>query len=180
MTMQDSHETIVLGGGCFWCTEALLKTLVGVLRATPGYAGGVTEDPTYRQVCREGTGHAEVVEVEFDPEVISLEDLLEVFFATHDPTSLNRQGGDVGTQYRSIVLYDSYTQKLKVEKFISELAGKYDKPIVTEVKELERFYPAEEYHRAYYDRNPNEPYCRAVISPKIAKLRHGGQASPRA
>ena len=171
MIMQNSHETIVLGGGCFWCTEALLSTLVGVLRVTPGYAGGETEDPTYRQVCNGGTGHAEVVEVEYDPEVISLEDLLEVFFATHDPTSLNRQGADVGTQYRSIILYDSYAQKLKVENFIAELAREYDKPIVTEVKELDRFYPAEEYHQRYFERNPNQPYCRAVISPKLAKLR---------
>jgi len=171
MTIQNSHETIVLGGGCFWCTEALLSTLVGVLRVTPGYAGGKAEDPTYRQVCNGGTGHAEVVEVEYDPEVISLEDLLEVFFATHDPTSLNRQGADVGTQYRSIILYDSYTQKLNVEGFVAELAREYDKPIVTEVKELERFYPAEEYHQRYYEKNPNQPYCRAVISPKLAKLR---------
>jgi peptide-methionine (S)-S-oxide reductase len=142
-----------------------------VLRVTPGYAGGETEEPTYRQVCNGGTGHAEVVEVEYDPEVISLEDLLEVFFATHDPTSLNRQGADVGTQYRSIILYDSYAQKLKVEKFIAELAREYDKPIVTEIKELDRFYPAEEYHQRYYERNPNQPYCRAVISPKMDKLR---------
>ncbi|MBN2028244.1 MAG: peptide-methionine (S)-S-oxide reductase MsrA [Actinobacteria bacterium] len=171
MTIQNSHETIVLGGGCFWCTEALLSTLVGVLRVTPGYAGGETRDPTYRQVCNGGTGHAEVVEVEYDPEVISLEDLLEVFFATHDPTSLNRQGADVGTQYRSIILYDSYAQKLKVERFVAELAREYDKPIVTEVKELDTFYPAEEYHHRYFERNPNQPYCRAVISPKLDKLR---------
>jgi len=169
--MQSSHENIVLGGGCFWCTEALLSTVVGVLRATPGYAGGVTPDPTYRQVCYEDTGHAEVVEVEYDPEVLSLEELLGVFFEIHDPTSLNRQGGDVGTQYRSVILYDSFAQKLKVENFIAEMARRYDKPIVTEVKELERFYPAEEYHQRYYDKNPREPYCRAVISPKLAKLR---------
>ena len=171
MIMQNSHETIVLGGGCFWCTEALLSTLVGVLRVTPGYAGGETEDPTYRQVCNGGTGHAEVVEVEYDPEVISLEDLLEVFFATHDPTSLNRQGADVGTQYRSIILYDSYAHKLKVEKFVAELARVYDKPIVTEIKELGKFYPAEEYHQRYFEKNPNQPYCRTVISPKLDKLR---------
>jgi peptide-methionine (S)-S-oxide reductase len=170
MIMQSSHETIVLGGGCFWCTEALLSTVVGVLRATPGYAGGTTPDPTYRQVCHGNTGHAEVVEVEFDPEVISLEELLEVFFEVHDPTSLNRQGGDVGTQYRSIILYDSFAQKLKVEDFLAKMARHYDKPIVTEVKELEKFYPAEEYHQRYYDKNPREPYCRAVISPKLAKL----------
>jgi peptide-methionine (S)-S-oxide reductase len=171
MIMQNSHETIVLGGGCFWCTEALLNTLVGVLRAIPGYAGGATRDPTYRQVCNGGTGHAEVVEVEYDPEVISLDDLLEVFFATHDPTSLNRQGADVGTQYRSIVLYNSPRQKESVEKIIARLAKDYDRPIVTEVKELDGFYPAEEHHQRYYDRNPNQPYCRAVISPKLAKLR---------
>jgi peptide-methionine (S)-S-oxide reductase len=171
MIMQNSHETIVLGGGCFWCTEALLSTVVGVLRATPGYAGGVTPDPTYRQVCYEDTGHAEVVEVEYDPEVLSLDELLGVFFEIHDPTSLNRQGGDVGTQYRSIILYDSFAQKMKVENFITDIARHYDKPIVTEVKELERFYPAEEYHQRYFDKNPREPYCRAVISPKLAKLR---------
>jgi len=171
MIMQSSHETIVLGGGCFWCTEALLSTVVGVLRVTPGYAGGVTPDPTYRQVCYEDTGHAEVAEVEYDPEVLSLEELLGVFFEIHDPTSLNRQGGDVGTQYRSIILYDSFAQKLKVEKFIAKMAQRYDKPIVTEVKELERFYPAEESHQRYYEKNPREPYCRAVISPKLKKLR---------
>jgi methionine-S-sulfoxide reductase len=171
MIMQNSHETIVLGGGCFWCTEALLGTIVGVLRATPGYAGGVTADPSYRDVCYGETGHAEVVEVEYDPEVVSLEDLLEVFFATHDPTSLNRQGADVGTQYRSAVFYNSQGQKEKVEKVIARLAKDYDRPIVTEVKELDRFYPAEEYHQRYYARNPDQPYCRTVISPKLAKLR---------
>lgn len=176
MIMQGSHDTIVLGGGCFWCTEAVLSTLVGVLRVTPGYAGGETPEPTYRQVCGGGTGHAEVVEVEYDPEVIRLEDILEVFFASHDPTSLNRQGTDTGTQYRSIVLYNSQRQKAAVEKFIDGIAGGYDRPIVTEVRELEKFYPAEEYHRRYYARNPDQPYCRAVISPKLAKLGRGGHA----
>jgi methionine-S-sulfoxide reductase len=171
MIMQNSHETIVLGGGCFWCTEAILNTVVGVLRVTPGYAGGVTDNPTYRQVCYGETGHAEVVEVEFDPEVISLEDILEVFFSTHDPTSLNRQGADVGTQYRSIILFDSYAQKLKVERFIAEMARHYDRPIVTEVKELDKFYPAEESHQRYYEKNPYQPYCRTVISPKLARFR---------
>jgi methionine-S-sulfoxide reductase len=171
MEKSNNHETIVLGGGCFWCTEALLNTLEGVVRATPGYAGGFTLDPTYRQVCDGATGHAEVVEVEYDPEIISLEDLLDVFFATHDPTSLNRQGADVGTQYRSIVLYNSPEQKEKVEKVIGWLAKDYSMPIVTEVKKLERFYPAEDYHQKYFERNPNQPYCRAVISPKLAKLR---------
>lgn len=171
MIMQNSHETIVLGGGCFWCIEAVFNTVVGVLRATPGYAGGWAEDPTYRQVCDGATGHAEVVEVEFDPEVISLEEVLEVFFAAHDPTSLNRQGADVGTQYRSVILYNSQEQRAAVESFISRIAKDYDRPIVTEVKELERFYPAEEYHQRYYERNPSQPYCRMVISPKLEKLR---------
>jgi len=171
MIMQNSHETIVLGGGCFWCTEAVLSTVVGVLRATPGYAGGVTEDPTYRQVCYEGTGHAEVVEVEYDPEVIALEDVLEVFFATHDPTTPNRQGADVGTQYRSVILYNSQEQRAKVERFIAGIRDGYPHPIVTEVKELQRFFPAEDSHQRYYERNPGQPYCRMVISPKLEKLR---------
>lgn len=171
---RDDHETVVLGGGCFWCTEALLDTVAGVLRATPGYAGGWAENPTYRQVCDGTTGHAEVVEVEYDPEVVSLEDVLEVFFASHDPTSLNRQGDDVGTQYRSIVLYGSEEQRERVERFIDGIRGAYDRPVVTEVKRLERFWPAEEYHRKYFERNPDQPYCRAVISPKLAKLRKKG------
>lgn len=171
MIMQASHETIVLGGGCFWCTEAVLSTVVGVLRATPGYAGGRVEHPTYSQVCYEDTGHAEVVEVEYDPEVVALEDVLDVFFATHDPTSLNRQGGDAGPQYRSVVLYNSPAQKARVEKFIAGIAARYDRPIVTELAELDRFYPAEEYHQRYYERNRGAPYCRTVISPKLAKLR---------
>jgi methionine-S-sulfoxide reductase len=171
MEKNNHHEKIVLGGGCFWCTEAILNTLEGVVRATPGYAGGFTPDPTYRQVCDGATGHAEVVEVEFDPEVISLEDILDIFFASHDPTSLNRQGADVGTQYRSAILYDSEEQKERVEAFIPGVAKDYSMPIVTEVNKLERFYPAEEYHQRYFERNPDQPYCRAVISPKLAKLR---------
>lgn len=171
METQNSHETIVLGGGCFWCTEAVLNTLTGVLRATPGYAGGFTADPSYREVCDGTTGHAEVVEVEFDPEVILLEDILEIFFASHDPTSLNRQGADAGTQYRSTILYTSEEQNSRVERFIAGVAKDYPKPIVTEVKKLEVFYPAEEYHQRYFEKNPSQSYCRAVISPKLAKLR---------
>lgn len=171
MENKENRETIVLGGGCFWCTEAVLSTLAGVLTVTPGYAGGYTADPTYRQVCNGTTGHAEVVEVEFDPRAIPLEDLLEIFFASHDPTSPNRQGADVGTQYRSTILYTSQEQKDRVERFIAAAAQDYPRPIVTEVKELERFYPAEEHHHAYYEKNPEQPYCRAVISPKLAKLR---------
>jgi peptide-methionine (S)-S-oxide reductase len=164
-------EEIVLGGGCFWCTEAVLDTLEGVIKVTPGYAGGFSDNPTYRQVCDGATGHAEVVQVEYDPEIIALEDLLEVFFLSHDPTSKDRQGADVGTQYRSAVLYTSEEQRATVEKFIKGIAGNYDKPIVTEVKSLQRFYLAEDYHQRYFERNPNQPYCRAIISPKLAKLR---------
>jgi peptide-methionine (S)-S-oxide reductase len=169
--MKDNHEEIVLGGGCFWCTEAVLNTIEGVVRATPGYSGGSTDNPNYNQVCGGSTGHAEVVLVEYEPDKVSLEDLLEVFFLTHDPTTLNRQGADVGTQYRSVILYNSEDQKKRVEDFIGKIAGDYDQPIVTEVKRLERFYPAEEYHRRYFEKNPNQPYCRAIISPKLAKLR---------
>jgi peptide-methionine (S)-S-oxide reductase len=169
--MKDNHEEIVLGGGCFWCTEAFFNTIKGVVRATPGYSGGTTDSPSYNQVCGGSTGHAEAVLVEYDPEQVSLEDLLEVFFLTHDPTTLNRQGADVGTQYRSIILYNSEDQKKRAEDFINKIAGDYDQPIVTELKRLERFYPAEEYHRGYFEKNPNQPYCRAVISPKLAKLR---------
>jgi peptide-methionine (S)-S-oxide reductase len=169
--MKDNHEEVVLGGGCFWCVEAVLNTIDGVLRATPGYAGGETDNPSYNQVCGGSTGHAEVVLVEYDPGKVSLEDLLEVFFLTHDPTTLNRQGADVGTQYRSIILYNSEDQRKRIENLIERIAGDYDQPIVTELKRLERFYPAEEYHHRYFERNPNQPYCRAVISPKLAKLR---------
>ncbi len=167
----DGYESIVLGGGCFWCTEAFFSTVAGVVTVTPGYAGGFVSNPTYREVCDGATGHAEVVEVEFDPRKISLEKILEVFFASHDPTSLNRQGADVGTQYRSIILYADERQKERVETFISRIAGEYDQPIVTEVKRLDRFYPAEEYHHRYFERNPEQPYCRLVIAPKLAKLR---------
>ncbi len=164
-------EEIVLGGGCFWCTEAVLGTLKGVVKVTPGYAGGFSDNPTYRQVCDGTTGHAEVVLVEYDPEMIALEDLLDIFFLAHDPTSKDRQGADVGTQYRSAVLYTSEEQRVVVETFIDGIRGDYDKPIVTEVKSLGRFYPAEDYHQKYFERNPNQPYCRAIISPKLAKLR---------
>jgi peptide-methionine (S)-S-oxide reductase len=164
-------ESVVLGGGCFWCTEAIFGAMEGVVRVTPGYAGGFTEHPTYREVCEGTTGHAEVVEVAYDPGRVTLEELLEIFFQAHDPTSLDRQGADVGTQYRSIILYHSEEQRGRAEKFMERIAGDYHKPLVTELKRLERFYPAEEYHHRYFERNPNQPYCRAVISPKLAKLR---------
>lgn len=164
-------KSIVLGGGCFWCTEACLVLVDGVLRATAGYAGGTTEDPTYEEVSAGGTGHAEVVEVEYDPSVVDLEEILDVFFASHDPTSLNRQGADVGTQYRSIVLCDDEEQRAVVEARIAKLQRSYSRPVVTEVAELERFYPAEEHHQQYYARNPGQGYCRVVIAPKVEKIR---------
>lgn len=170
--MSKSH-TIVLGGGCFWCVEAVMKPLRGVERVVSGYANGHVKNPTYREVCSGRTGHAEVVEVTFDPEEISLHDLLGVFFATHDPTTLNRQGADVGTQYRSGVYYASEAQRETAEAVVAELTeqGVYDDPIVTEIVPLESFYAAEDYHQDYFERNPAQPYCAAVIAPKVAKLR---------
>ena len=164
-------ETIVLGGGCFWCVEAVLKPLRGVERVVSGYANGRVKNPTYREVCSGRTGHAEVVEVTFDPDAISLRDLLTVFFTTHDPTTLNRQGADVGTQYRSGVYTASEAQRETAEAVKAELADAFDAPIVTEVEPLDTFYPAEETHQDYFARNPAQPYCAAVIAPKVAKLR---------
>jgi methionine-S-sulfoxide reductase len=164
-------EKIVLGGGCFWCVEAVFEELSGIVSLLPGYAGGVSPNPTYSEVCGGLTGHAEVVEVEFDPDQVSLEDVLDMFFSSHDPTSKNRQGADVGSQYRSIILYTSEDQKAAVEKFIMEISGEYKKPIVTEVKALGVFYPAEEYHRGYYRKNPGQGYCQIVITPKVSKIK---------
>ncbi len=168
--MPAETEKIVLGGGCFWCTEAVFQYVDGVVDVTPGYAGGTSDDPTYREVCRGGTGHAEVIQVEYDPGTVSLEKLLEVFFSTHDPTTVDRQGNDVGSQYRSIVLYNSEEQGARVEEFLARIGPEYDRPVVTEVKPLDAFYPAEEYHRNYYSKNPNQGYCQVVIAPKLAKL----------
>lgn len=167
------RETATLGGGCFWCLEAVFAVLKGVERIVSGYAGGVVPGPTYRQVCTGTTGHAEVVEVTFDPEVISFQDLLEVFFVLHDPTTVNRQGADEGTQYRSVILYHTPDQQATAERVITALnaAGLWSAPIVTEVTPLKAFYPAEPYHQEYYAHNPDQPYCRAVIEPKLAKLR---------
>lgn len=169
----SQREVATLAGGCFWCLEAAFSELKGVERVESGYAGGSVANPSYEAVCTGKTGHAEIVQVTFDPEVISFGDLLYVFFTIHDPTTLNQQGGDVGTQYRSAVFYHSPEQKMEVERVIAELtAGKvWDDPIVTEVKPLDKFYPAEEYHRDYYRRNPTQGYCRAVIAPKVAKVR---------
>ena len=164
-------QTIVLGGGCFWCVEAVLKPLRGVERVVSGYANGRVKNPTYREVCSGRTGHAEVVEVTYDPGVISLHDLLTVFFTTHDPTTLHRQGADVGTQYRSGVYYATDDQRETAEAVKAELADAFDDPIVTEIETLDTFYPAEDYHQDYFARNPAQPYCAAVIAPKVAKLR---------
>lgn len=168
-------DTIVLGGGCFWCVESVFKSVRGVKDVESGYTGGHTENPDYKSVCSEKTGHAEVVKVTFDTNKISLSEILKIFFVTHDPTTLNRQGNDVGNQYRSIILYNSQEQKDIAEKVISELDhdGIYNNPIVTEVVELEenRYYRAEEYHQNYFQKNPYQPYCLFSIPPKLEKLK---------
>jgi len=159
------------GGGCFWCTEAAFKELAGIDAVTSGYAGGDTADPTYDAVCSGTTGHAEVVQLEYDPETISYEELLEVFFATHDPTQLNRQGPDVGTQYRSIVLYHDDDQRRLAAAYIEALDEEYDDDVVTELEELDRFWPAESYHQDYFEKNPEDAYCQAHARPKVEKVR---------
>jgi len=168
----ENLETIILGGGCFWCTEAVFKELRGVHSVTPGYAGGAKKDPNYDEVSGGETGHAEVIRIEYDPQEISYSDLLTVFFATHDPTTLNRQGNDVGTQYRSTVLYTNDGQKHEAEAFIKEVdaSAKDGGRVVTEVKPLDTFYEAEEYHKDYYARNQSAPYCRIIINPKLEKV----------
>ena len=166
----NKTETADLGGGCFWCMEAVFERLPGVISVTSGFAGGTTENPTYQQVCTETTGHAEVTEIVFDPAKISYDKLLVVFWQAHDPTTLNRQGADEGTSYRSIILYRDEKQKLEAEK--SKLAAQADfrNTIVTEIVPLKKFYKAEDYHQEYYDNNSNAPYCQAIIAPKLEKL----------
>ena len=173
MSESTNPEVTTLAGGCFWCLEAVFDDLRGVDDVGSGYSRGFVTNPTYRQVCDGKTGHAEVVQITFDPAVISFRELLEVFFAIHDPTTLNRQGADVGPQYRSAIFYHSPEQKATAQAVIAELnaAKVFDKPIVTEVTGVTRFYPAEDYHQEYYVNNTNQPYCRVVISPKVAKLR---------
>ena len=173
MTSVQERETATLAGGCFWCLEAVYDDLRGVESVVSGYAGGSVLDPTYQQVCSGATGHAEVVQITYDPREVSFKELLEVFFTIHDPTTLNRQGADIGTQYRSAIFYHSPEQKERAERTIAELneAGIWDAPIVTEVTALSDFYPAEEYHQEYYRRNPEQGYCRAVVAPKVAKFR---------
>jgi len=172
-TTPNNREIATLGAGCFWCVEAVFEQLRGVDSVDSGYAGGDVEQPTYQQVCTGRTGHAEVVQITFDPSVISFGELLDVFFATHDPTTLNRQGADVGTQYRSAIFYHSADQQATAKKKIDEVnaAGIWPAPIVTEVTPAAPFYPAEDYHQGYFQLNGRQPYCQAVVSPKVAKFR---------
>jgi peptide-methionine (S)-S-oxide reductase len=164
-------ETIVFGGGCFWCTEAVFSMIEGVVKTMPGYAGGTTKNPTYEEVCSGDTGHVEVLQVEYDPKIVALDKLLDVFFTMHDPTTIDRQGADVGSQYRSIILYTSDEQKKGAENFIKGIQKNFGKPIVTEVKKLDKFYPAESYHKDYYDKNKINPYCMFVVKPKVDKVK---------
>ncbi len=168
-----SYEVATLGGGCFWCLEAVFDQLQGVEHVESGYSGGWVANPTYRHVCSGNTGHAEVVQITFDPRQISFRDILEVFFSIHDPTTLNRQGADVGTQYRSVIFYHSPEQKAVAEQMIQELtaAKVWRDPIVTEVKPFKTFYMAEDYHQEYFANNPGQPYCQMVVAPKVAKFR---------
>lgn len=164
-------ETAVLGGGCFWCIEAVYQELNGVLKVESGYAGGHVADPSYREVCSGITGHAEVARITFDPATVSFKEILEVFFTVHDPTTLNRQGNDAGTQYRSIILYTSPEQKAIAEAGKEAAAELWEDPIVTEIVPLEQFYKAEDYHQNYYKSNPNQPYCVYVVGPKVKKFK---------
>jgi peptide-methionine (S)-S-oxide reductase len=172
-TAGASVEVATLAGGCFWCLEAVFDEMKGVLDVESGYTGGRVENPTYEQVCGGGTGHAEVVQLKFDPHEISFSDILQVFFVIHDPTTLNRQGNDVGAQYRSAVFFHSPEQKAVAQRAIEEItrAGLFRAPIVTEIAPASTFYPAGRYHQQYYARNPNQPYCQYVVAPKVAKFR---------
>jgi len=169
----DKKEVATLGGGCFWCLEPIFQALAGVKEVVVGYSGGTVPNPSYEEVCTGTTGHAEVVQITFDPEVISYEEILEVFFSIHDPTTLNRQGADVGSQYRSIVLYHHESQKATAEKVIQDLSSKkvWEAPVVTEIVGFKVFYRAEGYHQGYFEANPRQPYCRVVVAPKVAKFR---------
>jgi peptide-methionine (S)-S-oxide reductase len=171
--MNTNLQTATLAGGCFWCLEAVYDELKGVHSVESGYAGGHVDNPTYRDVCSGNTGHAEVVQIRFDPGVISYRDLLNVFFTIHDPTTLNRQGGDVGTQYRSAIFYHDDEQKRIAEETIRDLNAQklWDNPIVTEVTKFEKFYVAEDYHQEYFANNPYQPYCQVVVAPKVGKFR---------
>jgi peptide-methionine (S)-S-oxide reductase len=167
---QGHTETAVFGGGCFWCLDAQFRLIPGVGKVTSGYAGGKTPNPTYEQVCTDQTGHAEVIQVEFDPAKVSYQELLRKFFKAHDPTTLNRQGPDVGTQYRSIILYTNDAQKTAAEKVKAEVQADWPHPIVTEIVPLTHFYAAEDYHQDYFSKNPTQGYCRLVVAPKVEKF----------
>lgn len=166
----QKNQTAVFGGGCFWCTEAVFNSLKGIVSAMPGYSGGAVKNPTYEEVSAGDTGHAEVTKVEFDPNEISYHDLLTVFFATHNPMTLNRQGNDIGTQYRSVIFYTTEEQRQQVEDYIKEAAPSFSDPIITTVQPFEAFYPAEDYHQRYYEKHKDAPYCQAIIDPKLEKL----------
>jgi peptide-methionine (S)-S-oxide reductase len=172
-TTTATTQTAVLGGGCFWCLEAVFERLRGVRAVESGYAGGHDANPSYAEVCNGDTGHAEAVRISFDPDTVSFKDLLKVFFAIHDPTTKNRQGNDVGTQYRSVIFCQTPEQRAEAEAVIAELdrAKLWDDPIVTEVAEAATFYPAEGYHQRYFERNASQPYCQFVVAPKVAKFR---------
>lgn len=165
-------ELATFGNGCFWCSEAIFEQLEGVSKVESGYAGGKIKNPTYREVCTGNTGYAEVIRLTYNPEIVSYRELLDVFFNTHDPTTLNRQGADVGTQYRSVIFYHNDSQKTEAEKMMAQLKDEkvYDKPIVTEVTRINNYYPAENYHQDYYNNNKNQGYCRMVINPKLDKF----------
>jgi len=171
------QRTIVLGGGCFWCVEAVFNRVKGVESVVPGYAGGTVPDPTYYQVCTGNTGHAEVIKATFDDASISLDDILDIFFAAHDPTTKDRQGHDIGTQYRSIILFSHESDILNIHEALRRAQAVWGFNITTEIKKLDSFWPAEQEHIGYYQRYPNQPYCMAVISPKLTKLMHGPHAS---
>ena len=173
MTDKSRFWIAILGGGCFWCTKAVFDDLKGVISVESGYSGGTVANPSYEQVCTGRTGHAEVVQVTFDSKVISYEDILRIFFTVHDPTTLNRQGNDVGTQYRSVIFYHNEDQKNSAEKILKEITAEnlFDDPLVTEISPFKEFYKAEEYHQEYFLNNPNQGYCRVIIAPKVAKFR---------
>ncbi|MEM0120680.1 MAG: peptide-methionine (S)-S-oxide reductase MsrA [Thermoprotei archaeon] len=170
---KDELETATFGGGCFWCTEAVFSRLRGVVSVESGYSGGYVPNPTYEDVCSGLTGHAEVVQLKFNPKQVTYEDLLEVFFAIHDPTTPNRQGYDVGTQYRSVIFYHNEAQRIMAAEYIQKLStqGVFRRPIVTQLEPFKAFYKAEDYHQEYYERNPHKPYCVIIISPKLSKLK---------
>ena len=173
MNEQTSNlETAIFGSGCFWCTEAIFERVNGVFSVVSGYSGGTVDNPTYNEVCDGATGHAECTQITFDPAVVSYDELLEIFWKTHDPTTLNKQGNDVGTQYRSVIFYHSDEQKQKAEYYKNKLIEEkiWDKPIITEITKFENFYPAEDYHQEYYENNPNQGYCAYIITPKVEKF----------